>query len=287
MSTRRSAAGTFDHGAQFFTAHDPDFRAEVRRWQFTGLVEEWTGRFVEWPSMEPSPERQRYVGTPRMSSLTRYLSAGLANLRSEARVTRLDRNGHHWLVFDSSGELLARAPRLVLALPAPQAVSLLSALAPAMAAELESVAFDPCLAAMVTTGEGHALPFDAATVSNSPIAWVACQNSKPRRVGPPRYVLHATADWSRTHLEHDTSVVAGLLYAAFVEAFDIPGDLEAITVAHRWRFARVSRPLARSHVFDAELSLGACGDWCIGPRVEAAWLSGRALARSIVDAEVS
>jgi predicted NAD/FAD-dependent oxidoreductase len=28
-------------------------------------------------------------------------------------------------------------------------------------------------------------------------------------------------------------------------------------------------------LFDSELEIGACGDWCLGGRVEAAFLSGR------------
>jgi renalase len=31
-------------------------------------------------------------------------------------------------------------------------------------------------------------------------------------------------------------------------------------------------------LWDAELSLGVCGDWCLGRRVEDAWQSGADLA---------
>ncbi len=34
---------------------------------------------------------------------------------------------------------------------------------------------------------------------------------------------------------------------------------------------------------NAEIKLGACGDWLLGPRVEAAWLSGHRLAMQIGD----
>jgi predicted NAD/FAD-dependent oxidoreductase len=37
--------------------------------------------------------------------------------------------------------------------------------------------------------------------------------------------------------------------------------------------------------FDARLAVGACGDWCAGPRLEGAALSGLALADRVLDAE--
>jgi predicted NAD/FAD-dependent oxidoreductase len=51
---------------------------------------------------------------------------------------------------------------------------------------------------------------------------------------------------------------------------------------HRWRQAFVERPLGRAFAIDAEFAAGACGDWCIGPRAEAAFDSGRALARALL-----
>jgi predicted NAD/FAD-dependent oxidoreductase len=50
---------------------------------------------------------------------------------------------------------------------------------------------------------------------------------------------------------------------------------------HRWRYALVTRPLGVPCRLLAGGSLGLCGDWCLGPRVEAAWASGSALGREL------
>jgi renalase len=56
--------------------------------------------------------------------------------------------------------------------------------------------------------------------------------------------------------------------------------------AHRWRYALVERPLGEPCLWDEALRLGLCGDWCLGPRVEAAWMSGRALAAALANGGV-
>ena len=38
MSTRRGEGWACDHGAQYFTARDPRFRAEVARWLAAGVA---------------------------------------------------------------------------------------------------------------------------------------------------------------------------------------------------------------------------------------------------------
>jgi len=48
--------------------------------------------------------------------------------------------------------------------------------------------------------------------------------------------------------------------------------------AHRWLYALVDVPLDVGCLWDADLGIGACGDWCNGARIEGAWLSGEALA---------
>ena len=73
-----------------------------------------------------------------------------------------------------------------------------------------------------------------------------------------------------------------LLLHAFAEAVGraLPPPVHAS--AHRWRHALVETPVGLPCVVDEEIGAGACGDWCIAPRVEAAFESGRSLAHSIL-----
>lgn len=49
-------------------------------------------------------------------------------------------------------------------------------------------------------------------------------------------------------------------------------------------YAQPREPLPESYLIDLESRIGACGDWCGGPRVEGAFLSGLALGSAVVDA---
>ena len=54
--------------------------------------------------------------------------------------------------------------------------------------------------------------------------------------------------------------------------------------AHRWRYAMVEKAAGEVCFWDEAQHIGACGDWCIGPRIEAAFDSGLALAEKVSSA---
>jgi hypothetical protein len=51
--------------------------------------------------------------------------------------------------------------------------------------------------------------------------------------------------------------------------------------AHRWRYAMPVNPLSSTHLWDERQNLGIAGDWCNGPRLEGAYLSGLSLAEAV------
>ena len=62
-------------------------------------------------------------------------------------------------------------------------------------------------------------------------------------------------------------------------------ERSSLPVAYRWRYALALEMVGKPCLFDRALSIGACGDWCLGGRVEAASLSGRAIAGRLLRAD--
>ncbi|MFT4976407.1 MAG: renalase [Myxococcota bacterium] len=284
MSTRRSGPRRYDHGAQYFTARDPGFGRVVARWEAEGLVAAWEGRLATLRRGQLTPhiaKHPRYVGVPRMSALTRHLCMDLP-LHTGVRVARVaEVAGGGLELRDEHDAALGRFDQVVVATPAAQAVPLLEA-APALAAAAEAGVMEPCLAAMVTVAAPIALPVDGAWVEDSPLAWIARGASRPGRPEADSWVLQASHAWSRQHLEDALDDIAQALWEALGEAAGASPGERTEAMGHRWRHAIPRGPYPDGPLLDRTVGLGACGDWCVGPRVEAAWLSGQGLARAII-----
>jgi predicted NAD/FAD-dependent oxidoreductase len=52
-----------------------------------------------------------------------------------------------------------------------------------------------------------------------------------------------------------------------------------------WKYAVAARPLNAGSIWDADLKIGLCGDWCHMSRLEGAALSGMAMAGRILNSK--
>jgi len=284
LSSKRSPFGDLDLGAQYFTARDPDFSRSVQDWQAHGWVALWSPTVYQSRkgNLNPSPdEQQRWVGTPRMSALTRGLLADLP-VRFETRICEIFRGQQHWQLLDADGQLHGPFSHVLVATPAAQASALLAA-APELAAQAAAAAMQPVWAVALGFNQPLATPMQACFVQDSPLAWIARNSSKPERGSDiDSWVLHASSDWTHRHLDLSPERVTEQLSAAFSSVLGCPLPPADFSLAQRWLYAR---PAAESHfgiLADQQLGLFACGDWCQAGRVEGAWLSGRMAAVKIL-----
>jgi predicted NAD/FAD-dependent oxidoreductase len=268
----------FDHGAQYFTARDPGFAAVVAGWQARGVA-------APWPDAGPDA----WVGVPGMNAPVRHMAAA-HRVHWSARIDALARDGAGWQLAGDGlpdGQDAARYDAVVMAVPAEQAAPLLRPWDEAMAAPAAATLSAPCWTAMFAFAAP--LPAPATTLRrHGPIGWAARDSAKPGRSGPESWVVQASPEWSLAHLETDGAWVREQLLAALGAALGrMPGALPGhalpypvAATAHRWRYA-LSGAHGTGLLFNPALGLGACGDWLIGPRVEAAWLSGDRLGAAM------
>lgn len=307
MSTRRGDEGhAFDHGAQYYTVREPAFAEVVNQWETSGVTAIWHGKIVsiECGGGLPgkieavSEETQRWVGVPGMSAICKQLAKELVatpddkcRIESGVRVGRVEATADEWQLLDDQGEALGKFSKVLVTTPAPQAAELLS-VDSSLAAKAAGVQMHGCWAVLLSLDERLPVAFDGAFVNDSSVShgaalsWVARNNSKPGRSDSESWVLHGSHAWSEQNLELSDYDAASLLLSSFR---DITGceTLEPVDcAAHRWRYAGPVEPNPGRCLQSEAGTLFAAGDWCGGPRVEGAYLSGFAAAEAILERSV-
>lgn len=270
MATRRVESWQFDHGAQYFTVRGVRFADLTQAWRRDGNAAEWfDGAFV---------------GSPGMTAPARAMAQGI-DVVTGCQVLALRHAVEGWTLLSAEGPVAApgngRFSAVLLAVPAPQARPLAESGGVTFPA-LEDVRYAPCWALMLGFGADPGKVESHVRDRDGDVAWIARNSSKPGRPQDIHtFVAHAGPGWSRRNLELSADSAAREIWehARRLSGFSAEPVFAA---AHRWRYALVEKPAGAASLWDAASGIGACGDWCLGPRVESAFDSGEALARNVI-----
>lgn len=280
-----------DYGAQYFTARDAGFKEWIRG----ASIEVWTPR-IEASSAHaklPTADNPWFVGARSMPSAPAQLLAGLRVVVS-TEIVRIDKTARNTFILIARHEQQAFADEefdaVVIATAPRQAAPLVASHAPNLASYAEAAKLSPCWAAMMVMGS-HAItqaPDVILPAEHSPLGWIARDTSKPGHEpsdGLETWVTHASAEWSTTHLDDSAGTVTPLLLRAFADEIKrTSGASPEIRQAqtYLWLQAKAARAPDGTPPAAFENGLALCGDYLIGGRVEAAYLSGIEAARLLL-----
>ncbi|GAA2710149.1 NAD(P)/FAD-dependent oxidoreductase [Actinoplanes palleronii] len=258
LASKRYDGRYADIGAAYLVADDPDFTAQVTSWESRGLARPWTTALRVYPGGQESSGPVRWAAPGGLRSLAADLAAGL-DVRLSTPITTVPED----------------ADAVVLAMPGPQALRL--APPPAIALAAGAQTWQPVIAAVLTYPSREWGDLRGAFVNESPLLATVCDDGDRRGDGAPVLVAHSTAALAARHLTAPESA-GPILAEAVGELLGIAAKPEVHV--HRWTYAQPVATTGALYAVDGRVWL--CGDAFGRPRVQTAWLSGRAVARAVL-----
>jgi predicted NAD/FAD-dependent oxidoreductase len=244
-----------DIGAAYLTADDPGFRGLLDSWRIGGLVRPWTDTMLVYDGTGPPA---RTTGPMRWAA-----PGGLHGLAVDL-ARELD------VTLDQEVTSVPKAEAVVLAMPGPQALRIVDS------AAARAQLWSPALAAVLTYPERSWPDFRAAFVNADPVLERVFDDGDRRGDRAPVLVAHSTAAFARHHLE-DPDAAADEMEKSVRELLGLPRAAKAFV--HGWSYAQ---PAPGTGLLAEENNVYLAGDAFGRPRVQTAWLSGRAVARAIL-----
>lgn len=278
MASRRieTPKGTarFDHGAQFFTTRSDAFRSTIDRAVEAGAVVEWTRGFDETPDGYP-----RWRGAEAMTSLGKWMAAD-AGIEPEL--------GHR--VADIDEELVGHpADAVIHTAPVPQALATMAFCGrlpePGLARQLAAIAYKPTIAVLLapeSDATGLAPHGGAQYIDHPDLAFVTDNRAKGISEVPAVTIHLSNALSEMLWNAPDAEILERALRLA-------AGPLGAIGGLHahqiqRWRYAGPVEVWPEpTVVWGSDPVIALAGEAFAGPKVEGAFLSGRAAAEAVVE----
>jgi len=292
LTTKRLDWAHIDIGAQYFTARNPRFMQQVEEWQSQQAADIWDFEpySIQDGQLMPSKDStKRYVGTPRMNSIVHELSRDLT-IKLGTRINTIvldDQSSTHktWRLFDESGCEYINYDWLIVSAPAQQAHYLLEHSPTDLRSVSQQIpinAHRPCWAVALTTN-GEVPKNIQGIFGDDVISWVSRQSAKPHRPalsGDDCWMLHFSDKWSSRHSKNTTKNPTQIALD-WLNNYLLPlrkKDAKPLTLdnsyEHFWLYAKLNdEHSSLKPLIDEHNKLAVIGDWCLGGRVEGAYLS--------------
>ena len=281
MSTRYAGEWEFDHGAQFFTIQDAEFKAEIERAIAAGVVSPWESKGLYLNAagqVSTDKGRPRYVARPHMNSLVKFWAKDL-DVKLGKRVSVVDK-GNGWTLSFEDGTSMGGFDGVISTLPPAQAARLLPRNYVHSEAVL-SAEMHVCFCLMIGLDGPFNPGWDTLRVKDLPIDWIAVNHAKP---GRPQQVgtllVHSEAAWSDAHVDASRDWVQNVMLDSASALVGMPFKNAPHIALHRWLYA--SNKISPNKLTLKDDGYVVAGDWCWGGRVQGAWLSGRAAAQAFL-----
>lgn len=299
-SSLLTRVGWFDDGAQVingstllasYTAQEPGCLAASHVWTMPSAPVDADRWRKAKPQDEDDTTEDREleslgtVGVPSMRALADAIAKPLS-VRLNTPIQQARRGPTHWVLQTASGDIDEGFEALVVAVPAPLALPLVSG-SPALREALRGVRYRNRWVLLLGAERAIHLP-SYRVFGSGPIERIAAMHSKPGRTTtvPQRWFIEASERWSLEHADEDEETVADLLLANF-KAHARQSVTPHFLKAHNWAlaFADVA-PLQAAGLkplWDESMRLGVCGDSASASRVDAVHRSGAQLAARLAD----
>jgi renalase len=287
MATKSIGEFQFDYGAQFFTAKTKIFQEFLDSFQGKGVIQPWKANFVEinngqiQKNREWNENHKHYVGTPKMTSLCRYLGRNL-NVELNTKINKLVKLNHKWEII-SDESCFGTFDWLIITIPPQQAIEILPASFFNDKEQINSYKMQPCFSLMIGVKNSLQLDWNAAIVKNSILSWISIDNTKPLRNLKYSIVALSTNKWARENIEKEVEDIKNSLLLELEKIIE-QNIYDPINIdIHRWRYANIEKQYGVKYIIDYGNRLGICGDWLISGTIESAFLSSTYLLHKIIN----
>jgi renalase len=300
MATRRIQGHRFDHGAQYFTARDPEFIKQVHHWLENAVVCKWFDALpLSSGKMDETPIERYVTSTEGMTQIPKYMARECGDaltVKPSTEVKTIEKTATGWLAHSVDGETYAGKSLLITA-PLPQTLELLERSGlmddyPLQTKQLATVHYTPCIALMVLcetqedwpTSNTPGIKFD----TDSPVSWIGDNTHKYGSPLPNQraFTVHSTPEFAMSHFDADETTIFQALFPHLEKHYSVSPWRIIESQLHRWRYACPHN--MRDDLFcplDTGTPLYIAGDsFGNRARLEGAWCSGYAAGHALVDA---
>ena len=271
----------FDHGLQYISPKNGEFKKFIKYLEKKDVIKEWTGPHLDF-LFKKKKNSKKYIGSKSNNSIVKYLLQN-QDVSLNNAVKKIIFKNDHWTVSLNNGDKI-NFRNIVLTCPYLQTKNLTSKYLGKKILDL-NVKMEPNITLMIVLKNGNRIPLSSINLNDEVIAWISNENSKKRfKSNLNLLTVQSQVKWAKKYInihKEDKHKVILKMLNKISNLFDIDKKKIIFKNIHGWKYSyNISKTKYKS-IWHKKYRLGVCGDWFMGPKAEHAWLSAKDIYKKI------
>ena len=272
---------SFDHGLQYFSPKNIQFKKFILNLKKKNILKEWVGQHLDF-NFKKKDNSVKYIGRKGNNDICKYLIKGI-KVNYNSAVTDIRFKSNHWIVtLNNKDQVLFKY--LILTCPFPQVKKLARNFIGEKILKLK-VQMSPNITVMVAYKNSKKLAINSIKFNDEIISWASQENSKDRfKTNKILWTIQCTEEYSKKNinfLKKRRIKLQKVIIKKFEELIGFQIRNVLFKNIHGWKYAYCRKATTVGYSWSNKNRLAICGDWFNGSKAEDAWSSANELYNRI------
>ena len=270
----------FDHGAQYISIESKLFGKFIHKLYKNNIIKIWDGNHLDF-TFKKKIKTTKYIGVKSNNEPCKFLLKKVKQ-NYESNISKINRKKDFWeITLKNKKKYHSRA--LIITCPYPQLKKLAKNYLNKKLLNL-NIKMEPNITAMIAFKNQKTLNISSIKFNDNILAWASNENSKKRfKSNTSLWTLQSTLKWSKKNINYSkkNNKILDLLILRFLKLMNLDKNKIIYKKIHGWKYSYNYLKSPSTNYWNKNISLGVCGDWLLGPKVENAWQSANDLYKSV------
>jgi len=286
MATRRAEPYQFNHGAQYFKIGNKEFKDFMQPLMVNKIIKPLKANQIEILNKKVIKRTKIYnkkyfTAESKMNSVVKYLINNNLSIKLLCNIEKTLKENDKWFIIDSDKVSYGPYDWLLITIPPNQATKILYNSFKFLDI-IKKIKMRSCYSLMLGFDEIKEFDFDTALFLDEDVKWLSISKKILEKKEYYNLLINSSFNFAEQNINGSKDKISNYLIKQVSDILQCELNNYKHRALHFWKYAMSEKNNNLGSLFDEDLKVIVCGDWCMNGKVEGAFLSAKNAANKLL-----
>ena len=286
IATRRAEPYQFNHGAQYFKVENKEFKDFVQPLMVNKIIKPLKTNQIEILNKNVIKRtkiynQQYFTAGSKMNSVVKYLINNNFSIKLLCKIEKILKENDNWFIIDSNKVSYGPYNWLFITIPPNQAIEILYNNFKFLDI-IKKIKMRSCYSLMLGFDEIKEFDFDTALFLDEDVRWLSISKKILEKKEYYNLLINSSYNFAEQNINGSKDKISNYLIKQVSDILQCKLNNYKHKALHFWKYAMSEKNNNLGSLFDEDLKVIVCGDWCMNGKVEGGFLSAKNAANKLL-----